>query len=455
MARTAQSKEKFMKAKMVCPFKVLCCIVILLSLVKFCSGISDFAFDYRIEPFPTRRYEEILLFISNFTAKSTHQREVDERRKIYSVSYRKLCCEPSQIFRMGDKDTVADTAFHNAEIQAMDINVTRTMRQRAFVQEYNAGKSSDTITQTLQYYYNKEFRNYGVIKRHKGCNVSPTYLYREEEANRSYKGNIVTYFGKNGPGGHMQMSHDVVEHKHCRFGCKNRFNGTIAIIFKVLENRKWFEMKSIDENKLEETGRRLTKENQRKMKRFNRRLVWRYKDKIKFGLRWGKREKTIHKNSNNCPKCMGIVLVIGIAILSVIAVNKSELINLSDEMGQRPIKKIRRQLKTGNERLDMKYRDDTRIAILSVIVVNKSELINLSDEMGQRPIKKIRMQLKRGNERLNMKYRNDAKYKVKTVSKKSVSLHWNKRDNRMLSKEKQWLYMKEALGWTLIQKQRK
>jgi uncharacterized membrane protein (Fun14 family) len=84
---------------------------------------------------------------------------------------------------------------------------------------------------------------------------------------------------------------------------------------------------------------------------------------------------------------MGIVLVIGIPILSVIAVNKSELINLSDEIGQRPIKTICRQLKTGNERLDLKYRDDTRIAILSVIAVNKSELINLSDEMGQRPIK--------------------------------------------------------------------
>jgi hypothetical protein len=97
----------------------------------------------------------------------------------------------------------------------------------------------------------------------------------------------------------MQMSHGVVEHKHFRFGCKNRFNGTIIIKFKVLENMKWFETKSIDENKLEETGRRLTKENQRKMKRFNRRSVWRYKDKIIFGLRWGEMEEMIHKNSNN------------------------------------------------------------------------------------------------------------------------------------------------------------
>ena len=86
---------------------------------------------------------------------------------------------------------------------------------------------------------------------------------------------------------------------------------------------------------------------------------------------------------------------------------------------------------------------------------HESELLNLSDEMGQRLRKKINMQLKNGNKRLNMKYEYDIKYRIKTVSKKNVSLYWNKRDNRMISKEKLWLYMKEALGWILVQKQRK
>ena len=278
---------------------------------------SACAFDHQIELFPTSRYEEILLIISNSTAKSMHQCEGDDRRKIHRVSYRKLRCVPLET---------------------------------------------------------------------------------------------------------------------------------------MMENRTVGEKKSIDGN-MEETRRRLMKVKERKLRSLIMRSVWRDEDKMK--MRWGKTEETLHKNSNTCPKCMGIVLVIGIALLSVIAVNENGLMNLLDEMGQRPIKKIRVQLKNGNIRMDMNYRHDTGVAILSVIVVNESELVNLSDEMGQRLRKKINMQLKNGNKRLNMKYEYDIKYRIKTVSKKNVSLYWNKRDNRMISKEKLWLYMKEALGWILVQKQRK
>merc|ERR1712154_176804 len=112
----ARTTEIIMKEKVFHPIPVLFCLGILGFIAKTLLGNLEITAGCQTEPFPARRYEEILAPIGNSTANSTYSRVLVQREKSDSAPYQNLNYKLSEIIMIKDLVKTDDRAFIVAEI---------------------------------------------------------------------------------------------------------------------------------------------------------------------------------------------------------------------------------------------------------------------------------------------------------------------------------------------------